>query len=94
MASQAKVLLDAASGGLPHGPGGLGVGDQGSEALGQVGLEAGRVDGGAGAVLDLIVGTSRPVSPSTMTSGMPPVAEPTTGRPTAMASRLTMPRGS
>jgi len=46
-----EVLLDAASGGLAHGLGGLGVGDQGGQALGQVGLAAGPAEGGAGAVL-------------------------------------------
>ena len=51
-----EVLLDAASGSLAHGLGGLGVGDQGGQALGQVGLETGRVDGGAGSVLDLLDG--------------------------------------
>ncbi len=40
------------------------------------------------------IGTSRPVTPSTTTSGMPPVAVPTTAAPHAMASRLTIPSGS
>ena len=40
------------------------------------------------------MGTSRPVWPSTTTSGMPPVAVATTAVSQAIASRLTMPRGS
>ena len=39
-------------------------------------------------------GTSRPVTPSSTTSGMPPTREPTTAVPHAIASRLTMPSGS
>src|SRR6476620_5809622 len=39
-------------------------------------------------------GTSRPVSPSATTSGMPPTFEATTAVPHAIASRLTMPSGS
>ncbi len=39
-------------------------------------------------------GTSRPVLPSSTTSGMPPTAEATTGVPQAIASRFTMPSGS
>ena len=40
------------------------------------------------------IGTSRPVTPSSTTSGMPPVAVPTTAASQAIASRLTMPSGS
>ena len=40
------------------------------------------------------IGTSQPVSPSTTTSGMPPVAVATTASSQAIASRLTMPSGS
>ena len=40
------------------------------------------------------IGTSRPVTPSSTTSGMPPVAVATTGSSQAIASRLTMPSGS
>ncbi len=40
------------------------------------------------------IGTSRPVSPSATTSGMPPVAVATTAVSQAIASRLTMPIGS
>jgi hypothetical protein len=39
-------------------------------------------------------GTSRPVMPSSTTSGMPPVALATTAVSHAMASRLTIPSGS
>ena len=39
-------------------------------------------------------GTSRPVSPSATTSGMPPVFDATTAVPQAIASRFTMPSGS
>lgn len=39
-------------------------------------------------------GASRPVTPSSSQSGMPPTAKPTTGRPRAMASIPTMPKGS
>jgi hypothetical protein len=39
-------------------------------------------------------GTSSPVSPSATTSGIPPVRDPTTAVPHAMASRFTMPSGS
>ena len=38
--------------------------------------------------------TSRPVSPCSTTSGMPPTAEATTGVSHAMASRLMIPNGS
>ena len=40
------------------------------------------------------IGTSRPVTPSATTSGMPPVAVATTAVSQAIASRLTMPIGS
>jgi hypothetical protein len=39
-------------------------------------------------------GTSRPVTPSSTTSGMPPTREATTALAQPMASRLTMPSGS
>ena len=39
-------------------------------------------------------GTSRPSTPSVMTSGMPPTADATTGRRRAMASRIEMPCAS
>ena len=39
-------------------------------------------------------GTSRPVTPSSTTSGMPPVRVATTAVSQAIASRLTMPSGS
>jgi hypothetical protein len=39
-------------------------------------------------------GTSRPVTPSLTTSGIPPTAEATTAVPHAIASRLTIPSGS
>src|SRR5665648_24113 len=40
------------------------------------------------------IGTRTPVTPSSTTSGIPPVAVPTTGSPHAIASRLTIPSGS
>src|SRR5579883_764990 len=39
-------------------------------------------------------GTSRPLTPGTITSAMPPVGVPTTGSPTAIASRNAMPNPS
>src|SRR4030043_1324835 len=39
-------------------------------------------------------GTNKPVSSGITTSGMPPIADATTGVPHAIASRLTIPKGS
>ncbi|CUI30293.1 Uncharacterised protein [Achromobacter xylosoxidans] len=39
-------------------------------------------------------GTRKPVLPCTTVLRMPPVSEPTTGRPQAMASTGVMPKGS
>ena len=66
-----------------------------SAALAEVGLEArpGRAASRCRRST-CSIGTSRPVSPSATTSGMPPVAVATTGVSQAIASRLTMPIGS
>ena len=55
------------------------VADPLGQRRGQVRHERLGVDGGAGAVLQLLDRDQRPVSPSSTTSGMPPVAVATTG---------------
>ncbi len=57
-----------------------GVGGEGEHGLGQRGLVAG--------------GASRPLTPSSTTSSMPPAAAAMTGTPAAMASITVRPKGS
>jgi len=86
-----EVFFHPATGGLGHFPAARLVAHQLVDRRRQFPGELVRVND---ASVICSTGTSKPVSPCTTTSGMPPTALATTGVPQAIASRLMMPNGS